>query len=237
MAELPLNNCALPHSMPPTDPFGAPLALTYQDCEFARSQRDHHLYTQVSRWPIAHLLEYLPYRSEVEWNDDLTSSGDLIFIGAVPKELTNIITRYCRDALVRNDRILDRARIKNISTSLKNKWRDILSFLRIKLQAIQQVISAQLGAHKKELLCKQQETLEKEADTRDLATEPSLVTTVPERTKDNWASPSATNLNGQYIIRTCMGKGCYLSKHLKQFRISRHATNAKEKKCPQRRIF
>ena len=40
-----------------------------------------------------------------------------------------------------------------------------------------------------------------------------------------------------FIIRTCIGTGCALNNHRKQFRIKRNATNASDKKCQQCVIF
>ena len=70
MAEFLLNDCQVPHSIPPRDPFGHPLTLTHHDWE-------HPLHSQVITWPISHLIGIIPSRLEHEWNEELTSSGDL----------------------------------------------------------------------------------------------------------------------------------------------------------------
>ena len=50
-------------------------------------------------------------------------------------------------------------------------------------------------------------------------------------------TPSYSTSLGQSITRTCIGTGCALTKHYKQFRVYSNATNANDKKCPQCKTF
>ena len=108
MAELPLNDCALSQSTSALDPHGVQLALNHQDWDLIQKSNDHPLHSQVTRWPTSHLLGLIACRLENEWNDELTSSGDLVYVGALPKEMTTIINHYCMDTLVKCQRREDR---------------------------------------------------------------------------------------------------------------------------------
>ena len=137
MVELPLNDFALPDSPHPQNPHGSQLALSHQDSTSINTQINHPPHRQVNSWLISHLLGLLvACRLEHEWNEDLTSSGDLMFLGAVPKDLKTLIDEYCADALVTCRRGEDRIRIKHLTKGIKAKWKDILLLLRLKPQAL-----------------------------------------------------------------------------------------------------
>ena len=195
MAELPFNDCAIPQSLPPLNNLGIPIALCHQDWTSIQTNLTHPLYTQVHSWPISHLLGLIPCRLEHEWIDELTSSGDLLYLGAVPKALTKIIEKFCREALDNCRRNEDRTRIKHLSQSIKAKWKEIQLLLRLKPQAIQRVISAQLGVYEKELHKRQRAesesidasmTLDMTTGTEDQSThsEAELVATSPSEGDD-----------------------------------------------------
>ena len=151
MVELPLNDCTLPNSLPQLNPHGTPIALCNQDWNSIKINSNHPLYTQVNSWPMSYRLGLIPCRLEHEWKDELTSSGDLIYLGAVPKELTRIIEDYCGEILDTCRQHEDRARIQYLSKRIRDKWKEIQFLLRLKPQAIQRAISSQLGVYHKDL--------------------------------------------------------------------------------------
>ena len=230
MVELPLNDCALPQSTPPLNPHGVQLALNHQEWDLIQKSNDHPLHSQVTRWPISHLLGLITCRLENEWNDELTSSGDLVYLGALPKEMTTIINHYCMESLVKCQRREDRQHLKQLCAAIKTKWKEILRFLCLKPMAMQRVISAQLGEYKKHLQGKQREDIIRKAKL-----EAMLQPSPPDN--EILDTPSYSTSLGQSITRTCIGTGCALTKHYKQFRVYSNATNANDKKCPQRKTF
>ena len=216
MAELPLDNYALPKSLPLLNPHGIPIALCHQDWTSIKSHSTHPLQTQVNSWPSSYLLGLITCHLEHEWNDELTSSGDLVYLGAVPKNLTKIIDDYCVEALDTCRRHEDRARIQYLAKTIRGKWKKIQFLLRLKPQAIQRVISSQLGVYHKEL----KERQRKETEKREACT--AIDTTTNHM---NQSSPPAVELvatspsggDDSFITRTCHGLGCGLKNTLNNF--------------------
>ena len=233
MNELQTNDCALPESKPSTHPFGTQITHTCVEWDQILHQPHYPSFLQINKWPISCKLGLLTSRLENDWNDELTSSVDLMYMGVIPKNLSNIIRQFCDEAKMATHRPEDKPRITQLSKHLNQKWHDITHFVRIKPQAIQRVISAQLSQYKNDLKRKQQSVLEHEGGhiTEEQCT-PTLKNDVREM--------ESANGNRNMAIRTCVGKGCTLNQHYKQFRVNRvnaTTTNAGEKKCSQYETF
>ena len=148
MNELPLNDCGLPGNEYGSDPYGTRITLTDGRWQLIRTDKDHPLHQQATQWPRTSSCGLLTSRMETDWNEEHTCSGDLMYIGAVPVGVWKSIMRYCQDAMKQMERREDREHMKNICKNLKEKWKVIEKFARVKPEIIQRSIAAQLDIYK-----------------------------------------------------------------------------------------
>ena len=82
----------------------------------------------------------------------------------MPKEVTKIISKYCKDSLKKCSRVEDRARIKRLSKDVNEKWRELSNLMCLKPEAIQRVISVQLIHYRQEMktTCKESTNCKRE---------------------------------------------------------------------------
>jgi hypothetical protein len=99
MHELPVNDCASPGCDHSRNPEGARTTLPETEWQAIRRLPGHRLYRQAHEWPLASSCGLLASKAEDEWNEEYTGSGDLMYIGAIPKVVKEAIHNFCQEAM------------------------------------------------------------------------------------------------------------------------------------------
>ena len=183
MSEISVNDCALPGNEHPRSIVSAKITVTNDEWDKIRAQPTHRLYKQANAWPLASSCGFLTSRAEDEWNEEWTSSGDLTYIGAMPKLIKEEINKYCKEALAKAVGAAEREVVKGMCNNVKSSWKDVMKFSRAKPRAIQRAIAGQLNKYKKDLQKKEKMWLDNEEDK---ATEDPLETAL---TRDGTSTP------------------------------------------------
>jgi hypothetical protein len=110
----------LPESEYPGDTVGATITFASDEWENIKVQPTHRLFKQANTWPLASSCGFLTSRTEDEWNEDWTSSGDLTFIGAMPKIVKEEIHKYCKEALVKAVGAAEKEVVKDMCNKVKS---------------------------------------------------------------------------------------------------------------------
>jgi hypothetical protein len=176
---------------------------------------------------------------EIDWNEEHTCSGDLTYIGAIPVGVWKSILKYCQDAMKHMERREDREHMKNICKTLREKWKVIEKFARVKPEIIQRSIAAQLDKYKdtlkkrheaseEKVLLEEEVNLIEEAPDEELPTRESdgVDTGVDDQQQENKAAPKRT----EHLLE-CIGMRCRLTNHHKQFKSTQVGNRAGPKKC------
>ena len=84
MNKLGNNNCAMENDEEEVEMgIATPYTFTSKRWEKVRNDHEHWLNIQAVWFPIASEMGLLTSRKEEEWNDDLNSSSDLTYLGAI----------------------------------------------------------------------------------------------------------------------------------------------------------
>ena len=211
MNEITTNDCGLRKGKETEGPEGIegakakPYTLHNFQLQRIYNDQSHRLFTQVRNLPFSSGIGLITSRAESEWQDSQTTSSDLIFLGATPNVAGDMIQAYCNKAL-KQLRREDVARCKDKCNNLKDQWRKVESFTRVKATIIQKAISAQLQQYKKELQKKERESEDCENSEDEESDEDEKAAQAEDKGVDKVT-----------VSRICIGKKCYLLQTPKQF--------------------
>ena len=118
MSEISVNDCALPGSEYPEDTVGAKITFASAEWENIKVQPTHRLFKQANTWPLASSCGFLTSRAEDEWNEEWTSSGDLTYIGAMPKIVKEVIHEYCQEAVTKAVGAAEKEAVKDMCNNV-----------------------------------------------------------------------------------------------------------------------
>ena len=128
MSEISVNDCGLPGSEHPGESVGAKITIATEEWENIKVQPTHRLFKQANAWPLASSCGFLTSRAEDEWNEDWTSSGDLTYIGAMPRLITDEIQHYCQEAMEKTRGAAEKEAVKNMCKNIKASWKAVKKF-------------------------------------------------------------------------------------------------------------
>ena len=162
-------------------------------------------------------------RGEEEWNDELTCSGDMTHIGALPVNMEECIKDFCSEAKAKTDsRREDRKECNDMCKALRSKWKCIENLARHKPEIIQRAISGQLDLYSTKLKkqCKDNVVRKKkEEEDAETKTKQDNLSTFLEGDGTNNDPPEDDNKQVARIgkLRDCIGGRCRLENRHKQF--------------------
>ena len=151
MSELPINDCRLPDDLLDRNPIGTKITLSMKEWTAIEQNKGHPLYVQANRWPNLSACGLMSCRRENEWNDEHTCSGDMTYIGVLPKSMGMCVEEFCKAAYTKCERHEDRAEAKKNCKDLRTRWKEIETVSRKKPEALQRAISAQFDQYRDRL--------------------------------------------------------------------------------------